>query len=234
MQRIRSHARDTQPIRGLGLSVDMACKELQALVPPGSRKKVWDKKSPLWVYVSPSISELTTNDEPLLRIKWEIYFKKKCFVCSLITVQHVDEYKFLGFVFNKKLTFIPHIKYLKTKPCELYHFCEWLPSQNGELTDKPLLNYAYHWSSHSWTMPFLSTDLPGGPTSKSSTLYTTKVLGVFRTSPVNSLYTEAHKVLLQLRCEKLAFQYFTKLKFCSSNSAYDCILNPKYKLYFEK
>ena len=27
----------------------------------------------------------------------------------------VDEYKFLGVIFDRKLTFIPHLKYLKTK-----------------------------------------------------------------------------------------------------------------------
>ena len=56
------------------------CKGLQALAPPGSWKKVWDKKrSPLWVYVTPSISEITTNCGPFWRIKAEIYFDKEVF-----------------------------------------------------------------------------------------------------------------------------------------------------------
>ena len=46
VQRIESRARDTLPVRGV--PDDMACKRVQALAPPGSRKKVWDKKmSPL-------------------------------------------------------------------------------------------------------------------------------------------------------------------------------------------
>ena len=49
----RSLARDTQPIRGV-----LASEGVQALAPPRSSKKVWDKKkSPLWVYVS----QLTTE-----------------------------------------------------------------------------------------------------------------------------------------------------------------------------
>ena len=60
------------------------------------------------------------------------------------------------------------------------------------------------------------------------------VLGAFRTSPVVSLYTEAHEALLQLKCEKLALQYYTKLKSCPFNPAYDCIFNPKYKQQFEQ
>ena len=48
-----------QPIRGVSvISDDMACKGVQSLAPPGSRKKIWGKKkSPLWVYVSPSIPQ---------------------------------------------------------------------------------------------------------------------------------------------------------------------------------
>ena len=42
------------------------------------------RKSYLWVYVSPSISQLTTNYGALSRIKWERYFYKEvCFVRSL-------------------------------------------------------------------------------------------------------------------------------------------------------
>ena len=47
--------------------------------PLASRRRYGKKKSSLWVYVSPSISQLTTNCGPLSRIKWEIYFYKKVF-----------------------------------------------------------------------------------------------------------------------------------------------------------
>ena len=58
-----------------------------------------------------------------------------------------------------------------------------------------------------------------------------QVLRAFRTSPVDSLYAKAHE---EIRCEKLAFQYFTKLKSCPSNPTYDYILNGKYEHHFEK
>ena len=47
--RIESRTRDTHLIRGVSVIVDdTACKRVQALAPPGSRKKIWDKKkSPL-------------------------------------------------------------------------------------------------------------------------------------------------------------------------------------------
>ena len=59
-------------------------------------------------------------------------------------------------------------------------------------------------------------------------------LGVYSTSPIESLYTEADEPPLTLRREKLALQYSTKLKSCPSNPAYDCTFNPKYKQPFER
>ena len=61
-----------------------------------------------------------------------------------------------------------------------------------------------------------------------------QVLRAFRTFLVDSLYVEAHEAPLELRSEKLALQYYTKLKSCPSNPTYDCIFNPKYDRHFEK
>ena len=69
---------------------------VQALAPPSSRKKIWGKKkSPLRVYVSPSISQ-TYNSVLPSRIKWEryIFYKEVCFV-SLIEVHSLSLIMFL-------------------------------------------------------------------------------------------------------------------------------------------
>ena len=87
-------------------------------------------------------------------------------------------------------------------------------------------------------MLFFSKDHQGGPTSKNLTLYTMEglrqILGAFRTSPVDSLYSDAHEVPLQLRCKKLALQYYTKLKSCPFNPTCDCLFNPKYEQHCKK
>ena len=83
----------------------------------------------------------------------------------------VDEYKFLMVIFDNKLTFIRHLKYIKPTPPRVQQL---LLTQNGTPTNKSYLIYTGHWSTYNWTMPLLSTDLPAGPTSKSSTLYITK------------------------------------------------------------
>ena len=60
-------------------------------------------------------------------------------------------------------------------------------------------------------------------------------LGAFRSSPVESLYVEAHEPPLEIRREKLALQYTMKLKANPENPAYDVVLNPKYQnLYANK
>ena len=76
----RSQALDTKPIRGVSDELARECKRWHPLAPG---RRCGKKKSSLWVYVSPSISQITSNSGPLMRIKWEIYFHQEvCFVRS--------------------------------------------------------------------------------------------------------------------------------------------------------
>ena len=60
-------------------------------------------------------------------------------------------------------------------------------------------------------------------------------LGAFRSSPVESLYVEAHEPPLEIRREKVALQYTIKLKANPGNPAYDVVFNPKFQnLYANK
>ena len=60
-------------------------------------------------------------------------------------------------------------------------------------------------------------------------------LGAFRSSPVESLYVEAHEPPLEIRRDKLALQYVLKLKANPENPAYDVVFNPKHQeLYKDK
>ena len=54
-------------------------------------------------------------------------------------------------------------------------------------------------------------------------------LGAFRSSPVESLYVEAHEPPLEIRRDKLALQYVLKLKANPGNPAYDVVFNPKHQ-----
>ena len=57
-------------------------------------------------------------------------------------------------------------------------------------------------------------------------------LGAFRSSPVESLYVEAHDPSLEIRREKLALLYILKLKANPGNPAYDVVFYPKYQILY--
>ena len=57
-------------------------------------------------------------------------------------------------------------------------------------------------------------------------------LGAFRSSPVESLYVEAHEPPLEIRREKLALQYILKLKANPGNPAHDVVFNPTYQILY--
>ena len=68
----------------------MSLEGVQALAPPGSWMKIWEEEVLSLRYVYPSISQLTSNSGPLMRIKCEIYFHKEVrFVRSFKFVNHV-------------------------------------------------------------------------------------------------------------------------------------------------
>ena len=60
-------------------------------------------------------------------------------------------------------------------------------------------------------------------------------LGAFRSSPVESLYVEAHEPPLEIRRENLALQYTIKRKANPGNPVYEVVFNPQYQnLYANK
>ncbi len=58
-------------------------------------------------------------------------------------------------------------------------------------------------------------------------------LGAFKTSPKESLYTEAGEPPLKLRREKLAIQYALKLSSHPENPTYKCVFNPQYETLYK-
>ena len=140
-------------------------------------------------------------------------------------------------MFDRKL-YIPHIKYLKTKTTQAQQLlrvvaytkwradCQMLLKLYRALV-RPQLDcgsFIYRSARKSYIKK-LDPIHHEGPR---------VVLGAFKTSPIDSLYTEAHEAPLQLRSKKLALQYCIKLKSCPSNPAYDCISQSKYKQQFEQ
>ena len=161
----------------------------------------------------------------------------------LIKLEHtdipvIDEYKFLGIIFDRKFSHIPHIKYLKTKTTQVQQLLRVVAHTKWG-ADCQMLLKLYRALVHSQLDygSFIYRSARKSYIKKLDPIHhegLRLVLGAFKTSPVDSLYTKAHETPLQLRSEKLALQYCIKLKSCPSNPAYDCIFQSKYKQQFEQ
>ena len=80
-----------------------------------------------------------------LKAKRDAYISVNWEKCIETLSSNLKIYKLLGVVFERILTFIPHIRYLKSK--FTLDNCEWLPTQNGKMTVERSLNYTNHWSA---------------------------------------------------------------------------------------
>ena len=140
----------------------------------------------------------------------------------------VNESKFLGLLFDYKLSFIPHIKDLKAKCLKTLDILKGLSSSNwgGDLT--VLLNL--YRSLIRSKLDYESIVYGSARKSYLKSLDTIHhqglrlALGAFRTSPVESLYAESNETSLFIRREILSLQQVTKSAANSRNSACDCVL----------
>ena len=147
---------------------------------------------------------------------------------SLIPV--VDDFKFLGIIFDRKLSFIPHIKYLNAKCLKALNLLKVLSHTNWG-ADHTVLLQLYRSLIRS-KLDYGS--IIYGSARKSYLIMLDTVhhqglrlaLGAFRTSPVESLYVEAEEPSLYLRREKLVLQYAIRLAANPSNPTFKATFPP--------
>ena len=143
------------------------------------------------------------------------------------------EVKFLGLIFDKKLTFLPHIKYLKNKCLKALNLLK-VVSRTDWGGDRKTLLHLYR--------SLIRSKLDYGSIVYGSARKTVLkmldpiahlglrlALGAFKSSPVESLYTEAEEPPLRLRREKLAIQYALKLSSHPENPTYKSLFDPQYE-----
>ena len=141
---------------------------------------------------------------------------------------NINEHKFLDLVFNKKLIFILHLKYLRSscnKRLQLLHVIahtEWgadwrtlLKLYMSLIRSKLDYSSFIYQSARKTYLKILNPICHGG---------LRLVLGAFWTSPVKSLYAEANEAPANIRSKK----YYAKLKSCPSNPAYNATFHPRY------
>jgi len=150
----------------------------------------------------------------------------------------VKEVKFLGLYFDNKLSFLPHIKYLKTKCLQAMNLFKiiahqtWGADQNTLLTlyrtlIRSKLDYGaiIYGSARKSYLKILE------PVANQALRI---CLGAFRTSPVSSLQVLAHEPPLNLRREQLSLQYCMKLKSTKLNPTHKTVFQPQTSLYRNK
>ena len=150
----------------------------------------------------------------------------------------VEESKFLGVIFDQKLSFIPHIRYIKAKCLRALNLLKVLSHTS--------------WEANRFTLLHLYCSLVRSKLDYGSIVYGSVrksylqildtvhhqglrlVLGAFRTSPITSLYVEADEPSLTLRREKLSFQYAFRLAANPSNSAFKVTFSPQFLELYER
>ena len=149
-------------------------------------------------------------------------------------IEIVREHKFLGLIWDQKLTFKPHMEYLKKR-------CAKALSLIGVLAHS-------NWGSDTKTLLRLFRSLVRSKLDYGCIVYMTgdaeslkgldilhrhglrMCLGAFKSSPIQSLYVEANEPPLELRRKELAIRYALKIKSNPNNAAYDSIYKQPYSL----
>jgi ribonuclease HI len=148
----------------------------------------------------------------------------------------VSETKFLGVIFDNKLTFIPHLKYLRTKCLKAMNILrvvahkDWGGDTKTLLTlYRTLIRTKLDYASIVWGSARQSYVQMLDPIQNQALRL---CLGAFRTSPIESLQVECFEPNLSMRRQKLTMQYITKLKSNPLNPAYQCVFDPKFTNLF--
>lgn len=144
-------------------------------------------------------------------------------------IEFVKEYKFLGIIWDTKLSFRQHIDYLRKKCFKALNIIKVLAHKD--------------WGSDTKTLLMLYQSLVRSKVDYGSIVYRNAdeklltslevihnqglrlCLGAFKSSPLESLNVEANMYPLKFRRQKLKVQYGLKIKSHKENAAYKSIFN---------
>jgi len=153
------------------------------------------------------------------------------------TITVKKEAKFLGLIFDQKLTFRPHIKYLKERCKKALNLIRVVASMEwgGDRTVllrlyRSLIRSKLDYGSFIYGAARQSYIKCLDPVAHQGLRL---ALGAFRTSPVESLYAEAGEAPLYIRREKLALQYTAKLSEHPENPTHKAVFVPEAKRIFQ-
>ena len=149
----------------------------------------------------------------------------------------VQEYKYLGLIVDKKISFIPHINYIKAKCHKALNMMKVLSHTTWGADQTTLLQL---YQSLIWSKLDYGSIVYGSARKSYFAMLDPLhhqglrlALGAFRTSPVASLYVEAEEPSLTTRREQLSLQYAVRLAENPSNPAHEVTFPPKYTDLYE-
>ena len=150
-------------------------------------------------------------------------------------IQVVKETTFLGVIFDRKLSFIPHLKYVKKKALNIFKVIGntvWgadrkvmLRLYRSLIISKLDYGCNVYGSARKSYLQMLDPIYNQG--------LLRLCLGAFRTSPVESLYVDAHEPSLGDRCAKLSLQYATKMKSLPNHPSHNVVFDNTYMKLFD-
>ena len=153
-------------------------------------------------------------------------------------IEYVKEHKFLGLVWDTKLNFKAHIKYLKNKCLKALNIIKVLSHSK--------------WGSDSKTLLKLFRSLVRSKLDYGCIVYGSAnkkelekldiahrsgirlSLGAFKSSPKEALYAEANEPPLNIRRKELAMRYALKIKSNPENPVYDSLFDLPFTDLYEK
>ena len=149
----------------------------------------------------------------------------------------VEETKFLGVIFDRTLSFVPHLKYVK-KALKALNILKVIGNAEWGVDRKVMLRldrYLVRSKLDNGCIVY-------GSARKSYLQMLNPVhnhgrwlrLGAFRTSPVESLYVDAHEPCLGSRRAKLSLQYASKIRSLPKHPTHDAVFNKYMKLFDAK
>ena len=166
-----------------------------------------------------------------------VFFPDTNILLGKTPIKVVKEAKFLGLIFDTKLTLKNHIQYLKTS-CQKALDIFRVVGHTDWVADRIVLLRLYR----SLVRSKLDYGCIVYRSARRSILKQLDpihhqglriALGAFRTSPAQSLYIEAHEPTLTTRRLKLSLNYVLKLKSLPENPAYSCVFEPENTKLFE-
>lgn len=155
-----------------------------------------------------------------------------------VPIKVENDTKFLGVILDKKLSFIPHIKYLKGKTQKALNILKVLAHTRWG-AEYSVLKHIYKATIQS-QLDYGSFIYGAARTSYTKPLNTVihqglrLCMGAYRTTPVNSLYVESHEPPPYLRKLQLSLQYAIKTYGNKENPAHQAITSNKFHNIYKR